>query len=602
MRHGSRSPQCYPTPIAAVLISSFLSFFFSTLSQFETAASAAFTNQGFLFFLPAGMDIALHMSAGDPENQGAQRKPGYRRQRSVEGGVVQNSVDSTLGQLMETAAGRFRDKPLVITADRTVSFAEMHNPVEIVAGNLIAMDIRAGDRVTLWMENSWQWIAAYFSVLRLGAVINPINILLTTDEAAYIAKDCGSKLVLTSSSHALALAGRVDIPVLVTQVTVDGEVAGRQPPLAHFDVLLRPRVHQEHCVLAQTTAQSVASIGYTSGTTGHPKGAVLTHRNIVTNALMTALMHGRTARDVIVSSLPCSHVYGNIVMNSAVASGATLVLLPRFDEIEVLRAIDTHRATMFEGVPTMFIKLMNHPVFGSADLSTLRICTVGGQTMPIATMQAVERNFGCRLLELWGMTEIGGLGMTHPHNGPTKLGSIGIPLPMVETRVLPVGSTVQPAHQEAVGELAIRGPIVMRGYLNDPDATRAVMDEQGWLRTGDLVRQDEDGYFFIVDRIKEVIINGGYNVYPAEVERVIAQLDAVAMVAVAAAKHELKGQVPKAFVVLKTGAACSAEEILRHCKAHLASYKVPSAVAFVADLPRNSTGKILRRALAESIL
>jgi long-chain acyl-CoA synthetase len=509
--------------------------------------------------------------------------------------------ESTLCELMDVAARRFGHKPLVVALDRTVSFNEMRVLAQRVAMNLLAMGIWPGDRVTLWMENGWQWMAAYFGVLQMGAVVNPVNILLTTEEVAYIAGDCASKLVLTSAKDALLLAQRTGIPVISTCETssTGREIGSRVFP---FETLLNECALDIEAPLSQIDPQAIATIGYTSGTTGHPKGAVLTHASIVTNTLMTALMHGRTRDDIIVTSLPCSHVYGNIVMNSAVTVGATLVLLPRFDEIAVLQAIEKYRATVFEGVPTMYMKLMNHAAFSTSDLSSLRVCTVGGQTMPLVTMQAVEHRFGCRLLELWGMTELGGLGMTHPYNGPHKLGSIGVPLPMIEAKIVTVGDPKQEAARMETGELAIRGPIVMRGYFEDLEATQAALDEDGWLRTGDLVRQDQDGFYYVVDRLKEVIINGGYNVYPAEVEQVIAQIDAVAMVAVAAAKHELKGQVPKAFVVLKTGSTCSAEDIVTHCRRQLAPYKVPIAIQFVTDLPRNSTGKILRRALAENIL
>jgi long-chain acyl-CoA synthetase len=511
------------------------------------------------------------------------------------------STESTLGEMLEAAAHCFGGKPLVVAVDRTVSFEEMYRLASSVAANLSALGISTGARVTLWMENGWQWMAAYYGVLQSGAIVNPVNILLTLDEVSYIARHCASQLVLTSSVDAHLLAERTGISVFSTGgvAATTREVPGLVRP---FDDLLSDRSRHGTVSRPPTTSQSVAAIGYSSGTTGHPKGAMLTHASIVTNTLMTALMHGRTRDDTFVSSLPCSHVYGNIVMNSAVATGATLVLLPRFDEVTVIQAIEGNRATVFDGVPTMYMKLLNHARLATADLSSLRVCTVGGQTMPVTTMEEVERRFGCRLVELWGMTEIGGLGMTHPYNGPGRLGAIGVPMPMVEARIVSVDDPARVAASRETGELSIRGPIVMRGYFGDAEATMAALDQQGWLRTGDLVRQDEDGFYYVVDRLKEVIISGGYNVYPAEVERVIAQLEGIAMVAVAAGRHELKGQVPKAFVVLRPGATCLAETIVAHCRKRLAPYKVPSAIQFVEDLPRNSSGKVLRRVLAENNL
>jgi long-chain acyl-CoA synthetase len=450
--------------------------------------------------------------------------------------------------------------------------------------------------VTLWMENGWQWIASYFAVLELGAIVNPINILLTSEEVAFIAADCGAKLLITNSHHAPALEQQLGIKSLHSRNVTDKSLG-----VARLEDLLAEEPLESE-IESACGSDSPAAIGYTSGTTGSPRGAVLTHRNIVTNALMTALMHGRTSSDVVVSSLPCSHVYGNIVMISSLAAGATLALLPRFDEPTLLASISNYRATMFEGVPTMYMKLLSHDATSTTDLTSLRICTVGGQTMPLAMMEAVEKVFGCRLIELWGMTELAGLGTTHPHNGPRKLGSMGIPLPLIEIKVVSVEDPEKEVETESTGELLIRGPMVMQGYYNNPSASAEAILPGGWLRTGDLVRRDRDGYLFAVDRLKEIIINGGYNVYPAEVEQVIAQLDSVAMVAVAAAKDAMKGQVPKAFIVLKAGATCDAAAVISYCKSRLASYKVPINVVFVADLPKNSTGKILRRVLAESNL
>lgn len=501
-------------------------------------------------------------------------------------------VPATLGEMLTSSARRFGRKPFLVCADRTLSFEEVDELASNVALNLSRLGIRAGDVVTLWMENGWRWVAAYYGALRLGAVVNPVNILLTAQEVDFIARDCGAKVLIAGADKARGLPGDFRVPVITdAPCTGNGDES--------FDSLVAPTVAGvSPFPRAALSPESRAAICYTSGTTGYPKGAVLRHRSVLTNTSMTALMHGRSAGDTVVSALPCPHVYGNIVLNTAVACGMTLVLLPRFEEHTVLEAIHRNRATLFEGVPTMFMKLLNDAGLVRSDLSSLRLCTVGGQTMPVATMEEVERRFGCPLIELWGMTEIGGLGTTHPHNGPRRLGSIGVPLPLSEAKVADVDDAGRVLARGEVGELMIRGPLVMDGYFNNPDATREAIEPDGWLHTGDLVRQDEDGYYFVVDRKKEVIISGGYNVYPAEVERVIAQHPAVAMVAVAAASDELKGQVPKAFVVLRGGASCTADSIIAHCRTQLASYKRPAAVEFLDDLPKTSTGKILRRALA----
>ena len=511
-------------------------------------------------------------------------------------GMQVRAAEATLGEMLHVAARRYGDKPLLVCVDRTLSARELDALASRLASQFAALGIEAGDRVTLWMENGWRWMVAYYAVLRLGGVVVPCNILLTADEVTFIAEDSGSKALIAAHDRIGSVGARSGLLRIVDQPAGNGQ-ADIESLIACANAADRLPASPPGIDRA-----SLATIGYTSGTTGRPKGAVLTHASIVINTAMTALMHGRGESDVVVSALPCTHVYGNVVMNSAVSCGMTLVLLPRFEEATTLAAIVEHRATMFEGVPTMFMKLLNFPELERYDLSSLRICTVGGQTMPVARMEETERRFGCPLLELWGMTELGGLGTTHPHNGPRRLGSIGVALPLSQTRVAVSDDPQREVPPGEVGELLIRGPTVMNGYLNNSDATAATLEPGGWLHTGDLVRQDADGYLFVVDRAKEVIISGGYNIYPAEVERVIAQHPAVAMVAVAAMRDEARGQAPKAFVVARVGDKCTAAEIIEHCRPQLASYKIPRAVEFVDDLPKTSTGKILRRVLAESSL
>jgi len=349
--------------------------------------------------------------------------------------------------------------------------------------------------------------------------------------------------------------------------------------------------------LATIQPDDQSTICYTSGTTGHPKGAVLTHRGVLLNAAMTANMHVRTASDTVVHGLPLPHVYGNIIMNSTFLYGLTMVVLERFVAEDALRAIAEHRATIFDGVPTMYLYMLNSAELDRTDLSSLTRCFVGGQTMPVAKMQEVEARFQRPLLELWGMTELGGIGTTNTAYGPNRLGSIGVPIPYVECRIADASDSSRTLEAEAVGELMVRGPIVMQGYFGNPDATRETIEPDGWLHTGDLARMDVDGYIYVVDRKKDMILTGGYNVYPAEIERVIAQHPAVALVAVGSLPDELKGEIAKAYVVPRTGVQVEESEILSFCREHLAPYKLPRAVQFVDDLPKTSTGKIMRRML-----
>lgn len=499
----------------------------------------------------------------------------------------------SLGQILPYAARAYGAKTALTIGDRSFTFEELDQLSGRFASGLVGLGVAPGDRVTLYAENRWEWVVAYHGILKAGAVVNPINVMLTPTEVEFVAADCGAKVVVASREKAepiLDLPRRTGVQAMVVfgPSTPEGAVG--------FDALLeRGRPDFEVVVRGR---DALSTIGYTSGTTGTPKGAMLSHRSILLNTAMTAQMHARTRLDTAVNGLPLPHVYGNVVMNGALWFGSHLVVLERFDPGEALAAIETHRATIFEGVPTMYMYMLDHPSLEARDLSSLTRCTVGGQTMPKAKMEAVEARFGCALLELWGMTEIGGLGTTHPSYGVNRHGSIGIPLPYTECRIVDPedASRLLPANE--VGELMIRGPLVMEGYYGNEAATRATIEPDGWLHTGDVARMDEDGYIFVVDRKKDMILTAGYNVYPAEIERVVSAHPAVAMVAVGKVADETKGELAKAYVVLAQGASATEAEIIGFCREHLAAYKVPRHVRFVPDLPKTSTGKILRRELA----
>jgi long-chain acyl-CoA synthetase len=321
------------------------------------------------------------------------------------------------------------------------------------------------------------------------------------------------------------------------------------------------------------------------------------HRAVLLNCALTATMHVRTEADVVVTALPAPHVYGNVVINSIFMAGGTVVLMERFDPEGALARIERHRATLFEGVPAMYMTMLAHPDLGRFDLSSLTRATVGGQTIAEATMRAWEERTGAPLIELWGMTELAGLGTTHPLYAPNVHGSIGVALPGIEVRVAAFDGPGRTVPAGDPGELMVRGPIVMQGYYGNDAATRETIEPDGWLHTGDVAVADAAGYFRIVDRRKDMIITGGYNVYPAEIERVLAAHPAVAMVAVGPTPDEIKGELARAYVVLRPGASATEAALIDYCRPQLAAYKLPRSVRFVADLPKTSTGKIMRREL-----
>lgn len=499
---------------------------------------------------------------------------------------------SSLGQVLPRSEARFQNKIAVIVGERCLSYADLNKSSNRLANALVALGVRPGDRVTLHSANGWEWIVSYYAVLKAGGIINPVNVLLTPREVNYIVNDCGARVIITSADKAEQLSEfRKQMPIQHIVAYGDAAIVGTHS----FERMIQSASDQFEVV--DRSPDDISTIGYTSGTTGHPKGAMLTHHAVIFNALMTANMHVRTAADRVVTALPCAHVYGNIVMNGSLMTGSTLLLMPRFDAEEAIKLIVDCRATIFDGVPTMYMYMLGLSGLENLDFSGLTRCTVGGQTMPIATMQSVEERFGCPLLELWGMTEISGCGATHPFYAGSRLGSIGISLPRVACRIAATDNAIRTLPSGEVGELLVRGPVVMKGYYANDSATREAIEPDGWLHTGDLARMDEDGYIYIIDRKSDMIITAGYNIYPAEVERVVAKHPAVSMVAVTGVPDPIKGEIAKAFIVLKPGLNPSAEEIISHCREELAAYKIPRAIAFVPDLPKTSTGKIIRRAL-----
>ncbi|HET9743413.1 MAG TPA: AMP-binding protein [Terriglobales bacterium] len=489
-----------------------------------------------------------------------------------------------LASLLASASARYGNKIALICGEEQLSFRDLYLRALRLANALEALDIGRGDRVTLYTQNSWQWIVSYYAVASLGAVLNPINIMLTGEEVQYIANDCGAKAIIAPSTKAEMLMD-VRRSTGLKHVIVHGGPAPTEA--VAFDDLLSARAAKDDRHLV--SAEEISTIMYTSGTTGHPKGAMLRHRNLSLNAALCATVHLRNHSDTVVTGVPLCHVYGSMILNASMLSGATLVLMERFHEGLALQLISSHRATLFEGVPSMLMYMLNSPELNRHDLSSLTRCTTGGQTMPLAKMEEAEERFGCRVLEIWGMTEIAGAGTSVPFYGPSRLGSIGVTLPGIECCIAdPV---------DGVGELMVRGPIVMAGYYGNDCATQQMIESDGWLHTGDLARMEPDGYIYIVDRKKDLIITGGYNVYPAEIERVLAMHPAVAIVAVGSCPHPTKGEIAKAYVVPKRDCAVDEAGLLDFCRQHLAAYKMPRAIQLVPDLPKTSTGKILRRQL-----
>jgi long-chain acyl-CoA synthetase len=494
--------------------------------------------------------------------------------------------------ILARSAERFGSKPALVAGGQTLTYQGLHALCERVAAGLHALGVRPGDRVSIYSPNRWEWVVAYHAALRAGAVVNPINVMLTPEEVAFVLNDCGAAAIFTAGERAeVILSLTRAVPGLRRVISFD-DVGGGATVFG--DLLSSPGEAPE---IPRPAPTDLSTIGYTSGTTGHPKGAMQSHRAVFLNTAALFAVQTRTDRDVMLNSLPLPHVYGNIVMNGTFMAGATLVMMERFDAAAALAEIQRHHVTVFDGVPTMYAMMLAEPSLSGADLSSLRICAVGGQTMPKTQMAEWERISGAPLLELWGMTELGGAGTSNCSYMPNVHGSIGFALPGLEARVAALDDASVTMPDGEPGELLVRGPLVMLGYYGNEQATRTAIEPGGWMHTGDIAIRDDEGHYFIVDRRNDLIITGGFNVYPAEIERVIASHPAVAMIAVGSVPHETLGEQARAYVVLRPGVAATEAQIIDHCRPHLAAYKLPRSVRFVSDLPKTSTGKVMRREL-----
>jgi long-chain acyl-CoA synthetase len=487
-----------------------------------------------------------------------------------------------LAAIVAESAARVPDNVAVRLGDDQLTYAELDERSARLAGLLVERGLEPGDRVGVMLPNVTEFPISYYGVLRAGGIVVPMNVLLKQREIAFYLEDSGSKLLLAWHGFcAEAREGAAAAGAELIEVESDS-----------FAELLSGCESRHE--LAATDAEDTAVILYTSGTTGKPKGAELTHGNLSRNAEVAS----RTTcvieqGDVVLGALPLFHSFGQTVsMNASLRVGATLTLVPRFDPGEALATMARDGVTHFYGVPTMFGALLHHPERERFDTSSLRTCITGGASMPVEVLHGFEDAFGSVVLEGYGLSETSPVASsTHP-DGARKPGSIGTPIEGVEMRV--VDEQDEPVAQGEVGEIVIRGHNVMKGYWQRPDATAEAM-RGGWFHSGDMARVDEDGCFFIVDRKKDLIIRGGYNVYPREVEEVLYEHPKVREAAVLGIPHDEWGEEIGAVVVLHDGEEVDPQELSSYVKERIAAYKYPRLVWFLDDLPKGPTGKILKR-------
>jgi long-chain acyl-CoA synthetase len=486
---------------------------------------------------------------------------------------------ASLTSVLRQAAADHADRPAVRMDAEVLTYADLWDAAARVAGLLATLGVEPGDRVGIMLPNVPAFPIAYYGTLAAGGVVVPMNPLLKSREVAYYLGDSGAKVLFAWHAAAgEAAKGAADTGARVIEVN---------NPLLALD---GPDPVQG---TADRGDDDDAVILYTSGTTGRPKGAELTHANLTRNAELTAttLLKSSTG-DVVMGCLPLFHVFGlTCGLNATVASGSTLTLLPRFDPGKALEIIQRDRVTIFEGVPTMYAAMLHH-TGERPDVSSLRLCVSGGAAMPVEVLRGFEDAFGCIILEGYGLSETSPVASFNHPDKVRKPGSIGTPIAGVEMRLIDAdGADVPPGE---VGEIAIRGHNVMKGYWGRPDATEEAITD-GWFRTGDLAKVDEDGYYYIVDRKKDLIIRGGYNVYPREIEEVLYEHPDVAEAAVIGIPHPELGEDVGAAVKLKPGGTATPADLRAFARERVAAYKYPRHIWIVDDLPKGPTGKILRR-------
>ncbi len=539
-----------------------------------------------------------------------------------------------LDRLLSDSAAKYPEHPAIIygasvgtrVMDRSMSYRMLDDAVNRFAAKLQQLGLKRGDRVAIITPNCPQFVIAYYGTLRAGGIAAPCNFLYTATELEHLLNEAGAEIAVVLSPfyhrihsirtgtllrHVIVASVKEYFPPLLRLLfTLARErKEGHRVDLATkddiwFQALLAGAAKKPEPV--EVASEDTACLLFTGGTTGVPKGAQLTHRNLVSNAVAGLVWcHAREAQEVTIGALPLFHSYGmTTVMNCSIAGAGTMVLVPDpRDILHIMGSISKHQASLYPAVPTMYVAINTHSRVTEFDLSSVRICISGAAPLPKEVQDSFQELTGGTLVEGYGLTE------TSPvtHGNPlrrNKLGFIGIPWPDTDARIVDVETGEQEMDVGEIGELIIHGPQVMKGYWQRPTETANVLREHPdlgpglWLHTGDIARMDEEGYFQIVDRKKDMIICGGFNVYPRDVEEVLFKHPAVQEAGVIGLPDKYRGETVKAFIVLKEGTAASEQEIIDFCREHLARYKVPTAVEFRAGLPKSTVGKVLRRELA----
>jgi len=531
-----------------------------------------------------------------------------------------NVPELTLPSLLDKTAESFPDAVAASFFGKKISYRALQTLTEKMADVLYSLGVRKGDRVAVMLPNCPQMVISYFGALRLGAVVVNTNPLYVEREMVHQFEDAGAETLITldlfyekakNSMEETALkriifTGVQDfLPLILKWLYPLKAKREKQwveiPPgegIYHYRKLMKNTVSRGERV--DISPEETALLQYTGGTTGIAKGVMLTHKNLVANAYQTRLWlaDARDGKEKALSVLPFFHVYGmTTAMNLSVLTAAEMILVPRFEVKQILHTIQKERPTIFPGVPTMYQALNSVEDVEKYDLASIRYCISGAAPLPLEVMKKFKALTGANLVEGYGLTEASPVTHANPLKGTNKEGSIGIPFPNTDSKVVDMESGEDLPVGE-VGELCVKGPQVMKGYWGKEEETRQVLSD-GWLKTGDIARMDEDGYFYIVDRKKDMIIAGGYNIYPRDIDEVLFTHPKIQDAVAVGVPDTYRGETVKAFVVLKPGEQVTEKEIIAFCRERLAKFKAPTLVEFREELPKTMIGKVLRKVLRE---
>ncbi|MBB6452041.1 long-chain acyl-CoA synthetase [Salirhabdus euzebyi] len=531
--------------------------------------------------------------------------------------------EKPLQQFLQESAEEYPDMKALHFLGKELSFEEVFSQTKKIASYFQSLGLEKGDRVAIMLPNSPQSVIAYYGALMAGAIVVPTNPLYTERELEYQLKDSGAHFIVcldllyprvkkvrdnTDLKHVFVtgIKDYLPFPKNLLYPFVQKKEYGEFEKPKHGGT-----VHQWVNILKEATEsvksvevnpkEDLALLQYTGGTTGFPKGVMLTHYNLVANTQMSQhwMYKAKKGQDVTMGVLPFFHVYGmTAVMNLSIMMATKMILMPKFDPEDVLKTIDKQKPTLFPGAPTIYVGLLNHPNLKNYDLSSVEACISGSAPLPIEVQEKFEKETGGKLVEGYGLTESSPVTHSNFLWDKRVSGSIGVPWPDTDAKIFKSTEPLEEAELNEVGEIAVKGPQVMKGYWNNQEETDKVLKD-GWLFTGDMGYMDEEGFFYVVDRKKDMIIAGGYNIYPREVEEVLYEHESVQEAVVAGIPDPYRGETVKAYVVLKDGHELTEEELNEFCRKSLAAYKAPRIYEFRDELPKTAVGKILRRKLVD---